>query len=235
MSGFEVFNNKGFKIAGSDYPSLVFYGKNTLVTQNFNINGPGFNFVSYIGSAETPQDGSTVRFYRSPAGHHLIEQGGRIFSDVIGASFECYSFGPAVPVPGKTGLEVYNENGDLKYSTGRPFLKLAGVFVDPYVSIATEDLPPPYQYQTGYAEGTRKLAFQFSNAHYYYRLVRASGRNYSASYNSVRIACLSTDGSFKCKYMTKYQWTHPWAVARVWQIPNRGAPQRMLIADVTDL
>ncbi|MCF5233097.1 MULTISPECIES: hypothetical protein [unclassified Pseudomonas] len=234
MNGFEVFNQAGFKIAGSDYPNLVLYGKTTLVTQNFNVNGPGFNFVSYVGSAVVPDDKSTLRFYRSPAGHKLVEQGGRIFSDVVGASFECYSFGPALPDSASSGLEIRDQAGGVKFSTGQPFLKLVGVYVDTHPAVATEDLPPPYQYQTAYVEGARKLAFQFSNAHYYYRLVRTNTGK-SASYNSVRIASVTSSGLYQCKFMTKYQWTQSWPNSRVWQIPNRGAPQRMLIADVTGL
>jgi len=235
MNGFEVFNSAGYKIAGSDYPNLVFYGKGTLVTQNFNINGPGFNFAMYQGSAGVPDDGSTLRFYRSLGGHRMVEQGKRIFSDIVGASFEYYSFGPVLPDAGKSGLEVFSDKGVLKFSTVKPFLKLLGVFVDPHPTIVGMDPPSAYQYQTEFVEGARKLAFQFSNAHYHYRLVRVLNRNSNNSYNSVAIACLSATGVFTCKFMSKYNWSHPWAKSRVWEIPNATAPQRMLVADVTGL
>lgn len=236
MSGFEVFNDAGFKIAGSDFPNLVFYGKHELVTTNWNINGPGFGGEDFIGSAPIPADGAVIRFYRPLSGHHLVEQDGRIFSEAAGARFECYSFGPVVADPSIRGLELYSSSGVLTFNTSRPFLKLAGVFIDP-TQVSVPDIPAPYPYtvSTPFSEGGRKLAFQFSNAHYFYRLVRPSGRPYNVSYNTVRVAQIGSDGVFHCRYINKYQWTHGFAHSRVREIPNKEAPQRVLVADVTGL
>lgn len=236
MNGFEVFNDQGFKIAGSDFPNLVLYSKVTLTTTKWNVAGPGFDLPSHIGSAVIPNDGATLRFYRSINSGYLVEQGGRIFSGQAGDMFECYSFGPVVADPAPGGVEIYAPDGRLTFSTSRPFLRLAGVFVDPTPTFVP-DLPGiyPYSVQTAFAEGERQFAYQFSNAHYHYRLVRPSGRSYNASYNSVRVAQLTPGGLFMCMYVNKYLWTHSWAPARVREVPNKSAPQRLLIADVTGL
>ncbi|WP_417480470.1 hypothetical protein [Maricaulis maris] len=238
MAGFEIYNDAGYKIAGNDYPNLVLYGKGQLTTTDFNINGPGFDGRSYIGSAVVPDDGGTVRFYRSISGHHMVEQGGRIFSESRGALFEYYSFGPVVADESSGGFELYREDGQLMFCTSRPFLRLAGVYVDTRKPDNPEVMNQSgyaFTAKTAFAQGTRKFAFQFSNAHLQYRLYRFADRPYSVSYEYVRAAALMADGTFKCRYLNRYNWTHSIERRRVWEVANGDAPQRMLIADVTGL
>lgn len=236
--GFEVFGLNGFKMGGTDFANLVLYGKTVLTTGAFSVLGPGFDGSQYIGAVAVPKDGSVLRFYRPVSGDsHFLEQDGKLFSVNPGSQFECYSFGPAVVSGGNEGIEFYRESDQaLTFSATKPFLKLAGVFVDPTQHGVPEDPAAyPYSVSTVFREGGRKFAYQFSNAHYHYRLVRPAGRSYNVSYNSVRMAFMTSAGQFHSRYVSRYMWTHPWAHARVWEVPNRSAPQRMLIADVTGL
>lgn len=234
--GFEVFNESGFKIGGTDFVNLVLYGKTILITQQFNVLGPGFGGEQFIGGVAVPNNGSVIRFYRSLNNDHFLEQNGMLFSENVGSRFECYSFGPAVVSGGNDGLEFFREvDGVCTFSATQPFLKLIGVFIDPTnVDVPSNGGRYPYTVATPFAEGSRRFACQFSNAHYFYQLVRPVGQSFNSSYNYVRMARLS-DGVFSCCYVNKYMWTHGWSHSRVREVPNRSAPQRMLIADVTGL
>ncbi|AZC16677.1 hypothetical protein [Pseudomonas sp. CMR5c] len=227
MDGFEVFNQDGFKIAGSDYPNLVFYQKGTLYLSQYNMLGNGFGGVQYIGVAALPDDGATLRFYRSPV--PIVENRGAIWGSSHGHTVEYFSFGPARSLSTQ-GLEVIDDNKDIRFSTSSPCLALAGVFID-----GTGPNQSSYAIQTEFNKAGRKYAATLANGHCFYQLVRPLGRPYNASYEYQRMACLSQNGVYSSAMVGTLFWTHPWAKGRIEKYPNGGLPQRMLVADVTDL
>lgn len=227
MIGFEAFNEQGFKVAGSDYPNLVFYGKGTLHLSAYSILGSGFEGVHNIGYASLPNDGATLRFYRSAI--PVVENRGALWGSAPGYAVDYYSFGPVRTSSGQ-GLEVVGEDGKLKFSTSTPFLNLAGVFID-----GNGPSQSGYSMQTSFNQLGRTYAATLANGHCFFQLVRPLGRPYNASYEYQRMACLSPAGVYSSAMVGTLFWTHPWAKERIQKYPNGGLPQRMLVADVTGL
>jgi len=237
-AGLEVYSSLGFKIADSNDPSLVFYAKNTVVTTNYNVLGPGFGGTLNIGRAIKPAVvGATVTVYRTTNGEPLMEQGGFIYTPSSGATVVCYAYGPAVQ-EADFGLEVFDESGNLTFSTSRPFFNVVGVFVDPTVTVVPSEMNESgrqYSVNTPYLQPTGKTyAYLFSNAHYWYRIIRPFGLP-QASYNYMRVASMSTTGVYTTKFIPRLFWNHNDLNTRLTEIPNKEAPMRMLIVDVTGL
>jgi len=227
MAGFEAFNAQGYKVAGSDYPNLVFYGKGTLSLVAYNIFGAGFDGAQYIGWAALPDDGATLRFYRSPV--PVVENRGALWGAASGNTVEYFAFGPA-RVAGSGGLEVYGSDQVLKFSTATQFLPLAGLFVD-----STSPQMTAYTLQTPFNRAGRIYAATLANGHCHFQLVRPLGRPYNVSYESQRMACLDSTGVYKSQMVGSLYWTHPWEERRIDMYPNGASAQRMLVADVTGL
>lgn len=227
MSGFEAFNQNGFKIAGSDYPNLVFYGKGKLTLSAYNMYGNGFDGAGYIGYAALPTDGATLRFYRSPV--PVVERQGALWGQTPGHEVEYFAFGP-VRASGSMGLDVFGPDEKLKFSTSSPFLQLAGVFID-----GSGPSRSSYGLQTGFSAPGRIYAATLGNGHCLFHLVRPAGRPYNVSYEFQRMACLDANGVYSSALVGTLFWTHPWEPRRIEVYPNGGSPQRLLVADVTDL
>lgn len=241
--GFELFNEAGYQIGGSDFANLVFYQKTRLVTTAYSFSGlPSDQPHLVIGSAVIPYDSSTMRVFRSVSGHRCTEQGGRIYSDTIGAVFDCYSFGPVIDDGTRIGMQVFDEQGQLTFNAERPYLKLVGVFTDPTPVVVPSreeggDLSTPYTVQTPYAENGKEYATLLGNAHfYYYRAVSGSEARPIRDTVMVRIARLTADGIFDTVFSYLWMWTDPIAQdIFLNDIANKTAPMRMMVVDVTGL
>ena len=117
--GFEVFNNAGYKIVGSDYANLCFYGKGSVQSlQNGGVPLPNV-------------PGAVMYFFRSP--RPMVVWNGAIhvqnfdlYAGVYLTPYpvEYWAFGPPTIAGGTSGFELYGDDGKLKFSTSRPFLKL---------------------------------------------------------------------------------------------------------------
>lgn len=238
-AGIEVYSELGYKVADSNDPSLVYYGKSTVVTGNYNVLGSGFSGSLNIGAVAVPaMPGKILTFYKTN-GEPFVEQGGVIFTPSAGVVIECFHYGAAVQGGLNYGLEVFDPNGMLTFSTASPYLKVVGVFVDTVPASVPSSMPTAtwlqYSLGTSFAEPSgKKYAYQFSNAHYYYQIVRPLGRP-SASYNYCRVASINSAGTYYTRYVPKLYWTHGDQNTRLREVPNKEAPMRMLVIDVTGL
>lgn len=239
--GFELFNNTGYKVGGSDYANLVFYQKTRITTTAYSFSGLSGSFPQLvIGSAPVPFVG-TLRVYRSISGHRCMEQNGRIFSDTIGAVFDCYSFGPVFDNGSNVGIQVFDALGQLTFNAESPYLKLVGVFTDPtpvQVPIAQNGVTNglPYTVQTPYVEGNKQYAYMLGNSHFYYFRKIQGGTTQVIDQVMARIAQLRPDGVFDTIFSNQWIWENPKAdEVFINEIANKTAPMRLMVVDVTGL
>lgn len=242
-NGYELFNNQGYKMGGSDYVNMVFRGKTRITTTAYSFSGlPSDQPQLVIGSAPVPS-GGTFRAYRSVSGHKCMEQGGRIFSDTIGAVFDCYSFGPIVDRGSREGMQIFNEQQVLTFDLESPYLKLVGVFTDPTPVVVPNyqnegaNAGPPYSVGTPYVEGAKQYATLLGNSHfYYYRTITGNEARIITDHIRGRIARIAPNGVFETAYMDMWIWRNPTATEQfINEIANKTAPMRMLVVDVTGL
>ncbi|MFJ3153755.1 hypothetical protein ACIPIX_06385 [Pseudomonas protegens] len=232
--GFESFNQKGFKIIGTDYANLVHYGTKTLTVfgGQYLVTAAGQR-IYWDAYAAIPDDGSVIRFYR--ADFPVVEQGGVVRAPTgnIGGSIICYSFGPVVKSNAGEGVEVYGSTGDLTFNTAKPFLKLVGVYADGRASLLGFKYGFSYPAQ---ATGLKapKVAWSVGNARYIYLQQQFS--NGSTDSFEYILGCRVDDAGVYSNYAMQYGAT----IRRSgWNgtydhVPPTGAI-RILVADVSGL
>lgn len=225
MTGFEVYNNAGYKIAGSDFANLVFYGKVTFT-------------ATYPASAAPTMEGAVLRFYAVQDGTPLVEQGGRLWVGIDSAVVTCYFFGPVKPAAAHEGLEIYRADGALMFNTARPFLKLAGVIVDPRDSVLG------FKYGSSYpalATGVvaPKIAWSVASPRYFYVRQQFSGNynypnGFTDLYEYILGAHVSADGVLTTGTISYSHHRYSGWVGTATHVPPTGAV-RILVADVSGL
>lgn len=235
-TGFEVFNERGFKIIGSDYANLVYYGKLMLTVQA----GAMISGIPWDAYATLPPNDSTLRFYR--ASFPCVEQAGlvRAPKGFIGAQIECYMFGPVKPAATSYGLELYTPDGALTFNTARPFLRLLGVHVDPRnamldFQVGNGSYPPQ---DTGLRG--QKLAWTVGNARYFYRRTQFTGNSkypngFTDEFEAILAVSVADSGEYR-NMAIQYgptRRTSGW-VGYGSHVPPTG-PIRILVADVAGL
>lgn len=239
--GFEVFNDQGYKIAGSDLPNLCFYGKG-------RIDVPA-------GGAPIPQvPGGVMNFYRSQ--YPLAEINGRIYlSNAVSGTqvsinglpgwVEYWSFGPVSPpdVPTNHGLEIYSPEGVLTFNTARPFLKLLGrteVTIDNYKVLHTG---------TGWREyrpvgadipfSGGGLAFAIGNTRVYWTSTQVydpqRGITFTDVWRYVRTMHIDSSGRFASGLRATSQIKYGGFTGNFNYSPNGAAAMTLLVADVSGL
>lgn len=238
--GFEVFNDQGYKIAGSDLPNLCFYGKG-------RIDVPA-------GGAPIPQvPGGVMNFYRSTLPMAVI--GGRIFlsgangntadSQGQAGQVEYWSFGPVSPpaTSGRYGLEIYSPEGVLTFNTARPFLQLLG-----RVSV-TDDAFEYLNSKTGWRRyqtmvrtlpfSGSSLAFAIGNTRVYWTSQQfidpQRGRIFTDTWRHMRTMHIDTLGRFASGLLWTGGVRYSGSQGNFNYSPNGAAPLTMLVADVSEL
>ncbi|WP_148046843.1 hypothetical protein [Pseudomonas poae] len=232
--GIEAFNEKGFKIFGTDYANLVHYGTTTLTVVGGTYSIIANTVVYWDAYAAVPNDGSTVRFYR--ANFPVVEQGGLVRAPIpnIGQKIECYSFGPVKPSSKSSqGIEVYAPDGTVTFNSGLPFLKLVGMHQDSRASLL--GISGPYSYAEQYTDLTAtKVAWSVGSPRYICRQqMFSNGRTDTFEYI---LACRMEDNGRYTNYATQYGPTYSksgW-VGNANHVPPTGNI-RILVADVSGL
>jgi hypothetical protein len=237
--GFEVFNNDGYKIAGSDLANLCFYGKG-------RINVPA-------GGAAVPMaPGGIFNFYKSSA--PMVVRGGAIqlvsmnapngsLADYSVAGWvEYWSFGPVSPSSdGATlGFEIYNDNGMMTFSTARPFLKLIGnidVHKDNY-SWYSKRLITYLPFSQQIPE-KGDFAFAIGNTRVYWTSTQfinpQKGYLFTDTWRGVRGMHIDANGNFSSSVLLTAMRRFDGSQGNFNYSPNGSAPITMLIADVSGL
>lgn len=234
MIGFEAFNEQGFKIIGSDYANLVFYGRTDVQVVGGQSQRSSTGQIHYWDAyAYAPNDGATLRFYR--AQFPVVEQGGLIRAPTgnIGGVVECYAFGPPLPAQANSGLEVYHPDGRLMFNTARPFLKLAGVHADHNAGLLS--FKHGYSYPaawTGITAG--KIAWAVAAPRYIYVKQQFGGsRKFTDEFEYI-VACRVADNGYYHNYACQFGATNRingW-VGTYDHVPGTG-PIKVLCADVS--
>lgn len=239
--GFEAFNGDGFKIAGSDFANLCFYGKGTLQIATTGQTG-------LIDKPYVP--GATVYFYRSP--RPLGYLNGKLQVDVFddysgyyypGYVVEYWGFGPPQPLSGvRDGIEIYNEAGGLTFNNARPFLKPLGlvqVARDVYRTLGRNNQRyyDDFTEQTSYANAN--LAFMPLDTRIYWTAGQfinpQSGATFTDVRRYLRLMTINTNGlaSFSC-VQTNYI-RYGGLTGNFNYCPNANVPIGMLIATMEGL
>lgn len=232
--GIEAFNEKGFKIFGTDYANLVHYGKTVLTVVGGSYIIIAKTVVYWDAYAAVPNDGSTVRFYR--AAFPVVEQGGLVRAPVanIGQTIECYSFGPVQPLAkSKQGIELYSANETVTFNSALPFLKLVGMHQDPRAGLL--GISNAYSYPEQYTGLTApKVAWSVGSPRYICRKqMFSNGRTDTFEYI---LACRVEDNGRYTNYATQYGPTSPQSgwLGNSDHVPPTGNI-RILVADVSGL
>lgn len=235
--GFEVFNDAGVKIIGSDFANLCFYGKG-------RVNCPS------SGMAVPMAPGGVFNFYRSQ--YPLTEIGGRLRMASLGewngdwwwnggggvaGWIEYWSFGPPTAAEAPGGLEVYGLDGELKFNTARPFLKVLGrveVAGDSYQYAGNTRIYKPVTVATPY---TGSKAFALGNTRVYWTSVQLTNGSswWTDASRFVRGMHLAADGRFVSSTLQTGQQRYSWGQGNFNHSPNGSAPMTLLIADVAGL
>lgn len=228
--GFEIYNDSGFQIAGSDFANLCFYGK-------------GVISVPTTGAAIPMAPGGTFNFYRSS--HPIVILAGRIYTVASGVyigietagTVEYWSFGPVSPAAVNVGIEIYNAYGGLTFNTARSFLKVKGrvdVYTDSSQPQGRTVVYTPFNTDSGLRGD---MAYTIGNARVYWTSTQlAQGSSFfTDTRRYLRAMRLRNDGI--CEFVSLQTGFRRFSgrTGNFNYSPNGAAPMTMMVADVSGL
>lgn len=232
--GIEAFNEKEFKIFGTDYTNLVHYSTTKLKVVGGSSIIIADTLIYRDAYAAVPNDQATVRFYR--ADFPVVEQGGLVRAPVanIGGTIECYSFGPVKTLEKSVlGIQVFAPDGTITFNTAGPFLKLVGMHQDSRAYLL--GISDAYSYPEQSTELVApKVAWSVGNPRYIYR--KQMFNNGKTDTFEYILACRIEDSGRYTNYATQYGPTvrqSGW-VGNADHVPPTG-DIRILVADVSGL
>ena len=224
----EAYSEAGYKIFGTDFANLCFYGKGRVA-------------ADYNGVPAPMAPGGTFNFYRSSG--PMYERAGFIHvSSAPGKGWiEYWSFGPVSPAPFTGGLEVYGPDGELKFNTARPLLKMLGrvdIWEDKYW-VATKQGMRSYLAFDIQTEHRGDIAFAIGNTRVYVTSQQfvnpQRGTWFTDQYRSVRRMHLDQAGLWRSDVANTSVHRFSGGQGNYNYSPNGAAALTMLVADVSGL
>lgn len=242
MFGFEVLSDSGRVVAGSEFKSLVFHSKSEVYLPSFQYNGYYLGFTK-VDDPVSPE-GSVV-FYQTTRGSPIFNLGGGVgvvrrqpayygrVEDVTLTRFVfCPPFAESV-----MGISVYDEQGDLTYSSATQPMRTAGVFSSMAEKVYTDSYTYYPEDFTIQSEFTGNIAICPANLRVYVESVQLANGNYFftdvARY--IRALSLNSNGLMSIKSVRTSIIRYSGRQGNYNASPNNNTPNTAILVNVEGL